>query len=58
MNGTVDCPETGYFGDCLGQMIGGPMMGMMLGGVFVSLLPIAVLGLSVAALIKYLRRPA
>jgi len=44
-------------GDCMGQMMGGPMMGMMLGGGLVLLLLIAVLGLSVAALIKYLRQP-
>lgn len=47
----------GFMGDCLGQMMGGPMMGMMLGGGLVLLLLIAALGLSVAALITYLRQP-
>ena len=57
MNGSVDGSGTGFMGDCMGQMMGGPMMGMMLGGGLVLLLLIAVLGLSVAALIKYLRQP-
>lgn len=42
-------------GDCMDQMIGGPMIGMLVGGGLAFLLLIAVLGLSVAALIKYLR---
>lgn len=45
-------------GDCMYQMIGAPMIGMMVGGGFVLLLLIAALGLSVAALIKYLRGAA
>lgn len=58
MNGSVGGPGTGIVGDCIGQMMGGPMMGMMIGGGLVFLLLIAVLGLSAAALIKYLWRPA
>ncbi len=45
-------------GDCMSQMMGGPMIGVMLGGGLVLLLVIAVLILAAAALIKYLRRPA
>lgn len=45
-------------GDCMNHMMDGPMVGMMLGGGLVLLLLIAVLVLAVAALIKYLRRPA
>jgi hypothetical protein len=41
----------------MSQMMGGPMIGMMLGGGLVFLLLIAVLTLAAAALIKYLRRP-
>ncbi|WP_417728458.1 hypothetical protein [Roseovarius sp.] len=54
MNGTVDGPGTGF----MGEMMGGPMTGMMLGGGLVFLLLIAVLILAAAALIKYLRSPA
>lgn len=40
----------------VGQMMGGPMMAVMMGGAgFLLLLVLAVLGLAVAALVKYLR---
>lgn len=57
MNATVDGPGTGFMADCMGQMMGGPMMGMMLGRGLVFLLLIAVLILAAAALIKFLRQP-
>lgn len=42
--------------ECVGQMIGGPMMAAMMGGAGVLLLLVlAVPGLAVAALVKYLR---
>lgn len=55
---TNDVERTGMMGDCMGQMMSGPMIGMMLGGGIVLLLLLAVLVLSAAALIKYLRQPA
>lgn len=58
MNGIVDGPGTGFMDNCMGQMMGGPMMSMMLSGGLVLLLLIAVLGLSLVALIKYLQRLA
>jgi len=58
MNGTVDGPGTGFAADCMGQLMGGPMMGMMMGGGLVVLLFVAVLVLAAAALVKYLRSPA
>lgn len=46
--------------DVMVQMMGGPTMAVMMGGagVLLLLLVLAVLGLSVAALVKYLRGPA
>lgn len=45
--------------DCMGQMIGGPMTAVMMGGAgLLLLLVLAVLGLAIAALVKYLRRPS
>lgn len=45
--------------DVMVQMMGGPTMAVMMGGAGVLLLLVlAVLGLSVAALVKYLRGPA
>jgi len=44
-------------GDCMGRMMGGPMISMTPGGGSVGLLLIAVPGLSVAALVEYPRRP-
>ncbi|MGR3461510.1 MAG: hypothetical protein ACU0B5_03515 [Roseovarius sp.] len=58
MNGTVGGPGTGFIGDCIGQMMGGPMMGLMMGGGLVMLLFVAVLVLAMVALVKYLRQPA
>ncbi|UWQ44069.1 hypothetical protein K3718_21705 (plasmid) [Leisingera aquaemixtae] len=58
MNGQVGGPGTGSTGDCMGQMMGGPMTGMTLGGGLVLLLLIVVLVLAALALIKYLRAPS
>lgn len=58
MNEQVDGPGTGFYGDCMGQMMGGPMMGMMLGVGLVLLLLIGVLVLAAIALVKHLRGPA
>ncbi|MFC4670757.1 hypothetical protein ACFO5X_19560 [Seohaeicola nanhaiensis] len=58
MNGQVGGPGTGFIGDCIGQMMGGPMMGMMLGSGLVVLPLIAVLVLAALALVKYLRAPS
>jgi len=45
--------------DVMVQMMDGPMMAVMMGGAGVLLLLVlAVLGLSVVALVKYLRGPA
>lgn len=54
MNENARDTAMGFFADCMGQMMAGPMQGMMLGGGLVLLL---LLGLSVAALLKSLRRP-
>lgn len=44
--------------ECMGRMMNGPMMGLMIaGGGLVLLLVLAVLVLSPVALVKYLRRP-
>ena len=58
MNGLVGGPGTGSLSDCTGQMMGGPMMGMMLGSGLIVILLIVVLVLAAIALIKYLRAPS
>ena len=58
MNNNMSGPGTGGMSDCMGHMMSGPMVGMMLGGGLVLLLLLAVLILSLIVLIKYLRRPA
>lgn len=58
MNGQVGGPGTGSMGDCMGQMMGGPIMGMMPGSGLDVLFLIAVLVLAALALVKYLRVPS